>query len=162
MKTLVTYFSQTGNTKRVAEAIYDAITGDKTLQEMKDTQTLEGYDLSFIGFPIHGFGAANQATTFLAEKAGGKKVALFITHGAAEESDDLILWIEACKKAASNAEVVATFNCQGEIAPEIIDMLKSSDDPKLRSFAEMGSHAKGQPDESRLNKAREFARKTAP
>ena len=32
MKLLVTYLSQTGNTKKVAEAIYGELSGDKELQ----------------------------------------------------------------------------------------------------------------------------------
>jgi len=35
MKTLVTYMTQTGNTKRIAEAIYGEITGEKDIKDIK-------------------------------------------------------------------------------------------------------------------------------
>jgi flavodoxin len=56
MKVLVAYMSRTGNTKKVAEAIYDAISQPKEIKRVEDVTSLEGYDLSFLGFPIHGFG----------------------------------------------------------------------------------------------------------
>jgi flavodoxin len=52
MKTLVTYFSQTGKTRLVAEAIYGAVSGDKEIKEFDQVGSLDGYDLAFIGFPI--------------------------------------------------------------------------------------------------------------
>ncbi|MCP4608996.1 MAG: flavodoxin, partial [Planctomycetes bacterium] len=50
------------------------------------------------------------------------------------------------------------FNCQGELAPEIMEMLGGSDDPKMKSFAEQGPSTKGQPDAARLERARAFAK----
>ena len=48
--------SQTGNTKKVAEAIYDAISQPKEIKRVEDVTSLEGYDLTFLGFPMHALG----------------------------------------------------------------------------------------------------------
>ena len=45
MKVLVAYMSQTGNTKKVAEAIYGAIPQPKEIKRVEDVTSLEGYDL---------------------------------------------------------------------------------------------------------------------
>ena len=45
MKTLVAYLSQTGNTKKVAEAIYSQIPEEKEMKELGELTDLEGYDL---------------------------------------------------------------------------------------------------------------------
>ena len=51
-----TYMSQTGNTKKIAEAIYDAIPQPKEIKRVEEVTSLEGYDLSFLGFPTLRFG----------------------------------------------------------------------------------------------------------
>ena len=160
MKVLVAYTSRTGNTKKVADAVYEAIKADaKEIKTFSEISSTAGYDLLFVGFPIEAFGPSQYARDFLAQHVNGKNVALFITHAAPEDSEDLPPWIDACKDAASGARIVGIFNCQGELAEDIMTALKSSDDPKLKSFGEQGSTTKGQPDASRLERAREFARK---
>jgi flavodoxin len=61
VKALVVYFSQSGQTKKVADAIFEALTCDKEIAELGEVSSLEDYDLSFIGFPVIAFGPAPQA-----------------------------------------------------------------------------------------------------
>jgi len=158
MKTLVAYFSQTGQTKKVADAIYESIEGDKELKELSEVDSLEGYDVSFIGFPIHAFGPSKDGKEFLEEKAAGKKVALFITHAAPEDQEGIDEWLDKCKAAAAGAELVGFFDCMGELSEQIADFLMKNDDPTMRSFGERRPDTVGQPDESRLQRARDFAK----
>jgi len=158
MKTLVAYFSQTGNTEKVAEAIYNEVPGEKRLASLEELEDLEGYDIVLFGFPVHAMGPAQAAGKFLDAKAEGKKVALFVTHGAPEDEADLEGWLQKCREAASSADLVGFFHCQGEVADEIAEFLKKSDDPKFRAFGERAHGAAGQPDEGRLEMARGFAR----
>ena len=158
MSVLVAYFSQTGNTKKVAEAIYGEIAGTREIKELAAVENLEAHDLSFIGFPIMAFGPAKPAKEFLAAHAAGKKVALFITHASPEDAEPLEEWLAACREAASDADLVGVFNCQGELAESIAALLANSDDPQIRAFSEGRSETVGQPDETRLEKARAFAR----
>ncbi|NPV58706.1 MAG: flavodoxin [Actinobacteria bacterium] len=158
MKVLVAYFSQTGKTKSVAEAIFESIDGEKELKKLDEVDSLEGYDLSFIGFPIIAFGPAKEGKEFLEQKAAGKKVALFITHAAPEDQEGVEAWLDKCREAASSAELVGFFHCQGELSEAIANALLKSDNPMMRSFGERRSETIGQPDETRLQRAREFAR----
>ena len=161
MKTLVVYFSQTGQTKKVADAIYESIGGEKELKEMGEVDSLEGYDLSFIGFPIVAFGPAKQGKEFLEQHAAGKKVALFITHAAPEDQEGVDEWLGKCKEAAASADLVGFFDCMGELSEQIAKFLVKSDDPQLQSFGARRSETIGQPDESRLQRARDFAQEVA-
>ena len=158
MRVLVAYLSQTGNTKKVAEAIYGEITGDKELKELNEVADLEGYDLAFIGFPINAANPATDAKAFLDAHAAGKKIAIFMTHGALEESEEAERYLDNCRVAVADADLVGMFDCQGEAAQAIIDFLAASDNPRHRAFAELAPRTKGQPDGSRLEKARAFAR----
>jgi flavodoxin len=160
MKTLVTYFSQTGKTQMVAEAIFDAITGEKEIRPFEEIESLDGYDLSFIGFPIIAFGPAPAGKEFLAEKARGKKIALFVTHAAPEHQEGLTEWLDRCREAASESQLLGMFDCMGELSEQIADFLMKSDDPMLRSFGERRGETLGQPDADRLQRARNFAKAT--
>ncbi len=154
MNTLVTCVSQTGNTRKVADAIFEAVPGDKDMKEVADLESLEGYDLVFIGFP----GPNPVAKEFLEKNAAGKRLAIFITHGALEDSEDVPTWLDKCREAAAGADIVATFNCQGEVAQAVIDFLLTSDNPKMQEFGKLGPTTKGQPDESSLERARAWAK----
>jgi flavodoxin len=161
MKTAVVYLSQTGQTKKVAEAIATGVEGDVDVLPMSDVRSLDGYGFVFVGMPIHGFGAPEGIREFLEQTCSGKKVALFVTHAAPEDLDLLAGWLENCKGAATCAEVVAFFHCQGELAEPVRQYMLASDNQMLRDFAQMGDITKGQPDESRLRQATEFGREVA-
>jgi len=158
MKTLVTYFSQTGNTKRVAEAIFGELTGEKEIKEISEVEDTSGYDLLFVGFPIRGYGAAKPAAEFLANQCQGNKVALFITHAAPEDFEPLEEWLISCKNAADGTQLKGMFDCRGELDQTIADHMLKSGDPKLEAWAKERPSTVGQPDDSRLQRARAFAR----
>ncbi|MDY6916893.1 MAG: flavodoxin family protein [Chloroflexota bacterium] len=158
MKVLVGYMSQTGNTKKVAEAIYSQIQADKEIKSLDEIKSLEGYDLAFIGFPVQGFGPAGNAKVFLEQHSAGKKLVLFVTHAVPEGYEELAGWLDKCKQAAAAGNVVGLFDCQGELSEAIAEVLKKSDDPKVVGFGNMRPGTMGQPDEARLERARAFAR----
>ena len=57
MKVLVTYFSQSGNTEKIAKAIFEeaAQANEAELKKLEDITPDEvaGYDFIFIGSPLH-------------------------------------------------------------------------------------------------------------
>jgi flavodoxin len=161
MKALVAYFSQTGNTKKVAEVVFDELPYDKELKDIAEVSDLEGYDLVFIGFPVVAFGAAPPAKEFLESHAEGRKVALFVTHAAPEEEAAQEGWLQNCRDAACKAQVVDFFDCQGELAEPVAEALLKSGNPMFEEFGKRQPETKGQPDESRLQRAREWAREAA-
>jgi len=157
MKVMVAYMSETGNTRKIAEAIFREIREEKEIKELSEIDELEGCDFAFVGFPVHGYGAPEEAKRFLEKHCIGKTIALFVTHGAPEDSVKLQPWLAKCKEAAGGANVIGMFNCQGELAQYVIDELLKSDDPKVRSWGEAGPSTRGQPDAARVEQARVFA-----
>ncbi|MFC1848196.1 flavodoxin family protein [Chloroflexota bacterium] len=158
MKVLVVYMSQTGNTKKVAEAIFGEIQAEKEIKELKDLGGLEGYDLYFVGFPMHAFGPAHAAKGFLEQHAAGKDIVLFNTHASADEDEVLQEWLGNCRAAAVGANVIDLFHCQGEMSEQVADMMKKSGDANMIAWAEGRDATLGQPDAARLERARVFAR----
>lgn len=119
MKVIVVYMSLSGNTKKIAEAIFQEIQEEKEIKELNEIDDLEGYDLAFVGFPMHGFGAPEEAKGFLEKQCQGKKIVLFVTHGAAEESGELQPWLVKCREAAATAVKSQTINCLISNAKEV-------------------------------------------
>ena len=165
MKILVTYWSGTGNTRKVAEAIFRALPGEKTIKPFDKVETLDGYDIAFIGFPVMQFGPPPAARKFIAAHATGRKIALFITHAMLTRGGDtgqqamLEKELEKCRTACSNAELVDLFHCQGELSIEAARELIASNIPMLAQFAAMQPLTAGHPDQVELEQAEEFALK---
>lgn len=158
MRTLVTYMSQTGNTKRIAEAIYEEIDGEKHIEEMATVDEPESYDIMFVGYPIMQMAVPPLANSFLNDRTRGKDVAIFVTHAVPEGFHEIDKWMATARGAAKGANILGTFDCQGELASHIIDQLLRSDDPQMKAFGKLGPMTMGQPDEGRVMKAKEFAR----
>ena len=156
MKVLVTYYSETGNTKKVAEAIYNAVTEPKEIKPLKEVKSLDGYGLVFLGFPVQGSGPNPKARAYLESNTSGKRIALFITHAAPEDAPEMPECIQKFKDAAAGADVVDVFHCQGQLSGIIKTMMRFMPDPQIRAWAKMDK-SKGQPDAGRLEKAGVFA-----
>jgi flavodoxin len=157
MKVLITYRSQSGNTKKIAEAIYDVIDAEKDIQPIQEVESLEGYDLSFIGFPIEGFGPNKSIIEFLEKHTQGKKIALFITHAAPEGAPPLNEWFAPARKGVAGGELLGLFDCRGALAQPVKEHMLKSGNPDLARWAEMDD-SQGYPDEASLGRARAFGK----
>lgn len=158
MKVLVAYQSKTGNTRKVAEAMFGEIADEKELKPIDGVQSIEGYDVAFLGFPIEKMGPSKKATESLKRLCiDGGNVVLFITHAAPEGSPELPGWLDGFRKAASGARIVDMFDCQGELARNVKRIMSIVPNAQLRSWAKR-DNSQGQPDEVRLERARVFAR----
>jgi flavodoxin len=159
MKILVAYISFSGNTKKVAEAMFLAIEGEKEMRELKEVCDTSVYDLIFLGFPVHGFGGQPaEVPEFINKYCAGKKIALFITHGAPEDSPFIAQWLEGYKKLCSSAQLLGIFHCQGKITQEELDKLLNSPDPEWRQRGQNMARAIDQPDASSLQRVRTFTK----
>ncbi len=160
MKALVAYLSSTGNTKKIAEAICDEIRCEKDIMKIDEVEDIGSYDISFLGFPVHGYGPDKKTKEFLEKHCtDGRKIALFITHAAPEEEPELPETLAKFKQAAARADTQGIFNCQGELAKGVKFIMKIAPSKTMRSQAKK-DNSKGQPDSARVEKARAFARET--
>ena len=158
MTILVTYMTVTGNTKKVAEAIYGALEGKKEIKPMDRVSSLEGYDLVFIGFPVMRFGPPDDAKNFIEIFAKGKKVALFVTHAMWSSMEPLKGILMKCKEPANCAEFVGLFECQGELSETLAKSLLNNSNPEMQKFGQMRPMTMGHPDAADLEKAKSFAK----
>jgi len=155
-KTLVTYFSRTGNTKLVAEAIFGALPGDKTLKPMAEAGDLAPYQLIVAGFPVQAHSVPYPAEVFLKSIPEGKKVALFSTHGSVTGGRLSREALEYASVLVAKAHLIGTFSCRGKVSMKALEVLMQS--PEHEAWADMAASAATHPDESDLEDARAFAR----
>jgi len=158
VRVLVAYMSKTGNTKKVAEAIYEALDCEKEIMPIGRVADISGYDLSFLGFPMERFGPNPKTVSFLREHCRpGRDVALFVTHAAPEGEKELTGWLEGFRNAAAGANIVGLFDCQGQLAKGIKFIMSIMPSRDLRAMAKR-DNSQGQPDAARLDRAQAFAR----
>jgi hypothetical protein len=119
--------------------------------------SLEGYDLTFLGFPIHSFGPDRKSRRFLERQARGRRIALFLTHAIPEDHEELPGWLARFREAAAGATLIGMFDCQGELAKGVKRVMSICPDPKVRLWAKIDD-SQAQPDAARLERARAFAR----
>jgi len=125
---------------------------------MQHVDTLDGYDLTFVGLPIEAYGPAKPAADFLQKHAAGRNIALFITHAAPQDSPDLPGYLANCKAAAAQAKLVSVFHCQGELSEQIADFMTKSKDEKLIAWAKERPSTIGHPDAASLERARRWTK----
>ncbi len=155
-KTLVTYFSRTGNTRLVAEAIFEALSGDKTLHPIAEAGDLAPYGLIFVGFPVQTHSVPYPVEVFLRTIPEGKKTALFSTHGSVTGSQLSREALEHASVLAAKAKLVGTFSCRGKVSMKALEVLMQS--PEHEAWADMAASAATHPDAHDLEDARAFAR----
>lgn len=167
MKILIAYLSQTGNTEKVAKAIYEEASPaheveTKKLEEV-NPEKVSGYDLLLIGSPIHAGNLAGATKDFLTRllAPSGKKMAGFLTHAGPAYPDQVMSKFTeplktACEK--NGLEYLGCFSCQGFLNPAIHEVVKKSQNLTDEQWAERVQQMTGHPDAEDLNKARAFAK----
>jgi flavodoxin I len=157
MRVLVTYYSETGNTEKLAKGVYDGIVFvEKRIAPTKSVGGVTDEDLFFVGFPVHAHSVPLKVEKFLRKIPEGKKIALFATHGSLRGGE---LAVEAFYDAIGltrKKTLLGTFGCRGEVRRDLIEKLMKK--PEDRYWAMEAQSAAGHPDQADLEEARQWAR----
>jgi len=156
-KTLVAYFSQTGNTKAVAEAIFSVLEGEKELKPIDDGLAVADYSLVFVGFPVQSHSVPYRAETFLRRLPAGQALGLFCTHGALPGHRLSREALEYALICAAQAKLLGAFSCRGKLSLKALEFLGKS--PEHQEWADMAASAATHPDDKDLHEAGQFARR---
>lgn len=159
MKTLVTYLSMTGNTKKIADRVFNNLAGEKKIYEVDKVENHDNFDLIILAFPILNFGIPKQVENFIMNIESGKKAALCITHAMGEKNPMLKDLLKTCSDAAEKLDLIDTFSCRGELSEEVASFLKKHDNPQMRAFGDSRPETMGYPKKADLDNATAFAHK---
>jgi flavodoxin len=155
-KTLVAYFTRTGNTRAVAEAIFNALDGEKDLKPIDQVTSLDAYDFVIIGFPVQMHSLPYAVEQFIKSIPARKKIAFFCTHGSLPGHRLSREAIEYAVVLATQAKVLGTFCIRGKLSVQALDTLNKS--PEHQEWTEMSASAGTHPDAGDLEEAGVFAR----
>lgn len=126
MKTLIVYSSRTGNTKKLAEGIYNNLSlSNMDIKPLHEVGSVEGYETILVGYWVDKGGPNEEAESFMKELKG-KKVGIFATLGAYPDSQhawDSLLNGENLVKEYN--VVIGKYICQGKIDSELIERFKN-------------------------------------
>jgi flavodoxin I len=153
MKILVAYFSQTENTRKIAEAIFQeaAQSNEAELSTIEDigADGFAAYDLVFVGSPIHAGGLAAPVKDVLESipEDPSFKIAAFITHASfAYEKQGFDQGVQQLFDISKdkNIDYLGCYDCQGRLSPALHDMVKQaqnvSDEEWTKRMAECDKH----------------------
>lgn len=156
MNILVAYYSETGNTRKVAEAIFASLRHTrKQLLSIDQAEDLEPYTLIFCGFPVQHHSVPVRMVHFLKSLPKGKPIALFATHGSLRGGEKALSAFFAAISQLPGQTIVGTFGCRGQVKPQLID--EWLEKPQHQAWAREAQSANGHPDDTDLQDAREFA-----
>ena len=166
MKILVTYFSGTGNTEKVANAIKEGLTEhevDLLPVKKTDPESLGSYDLVFLGSGIYAFNASRKCLT-LVKKAQKlpPNFAYFYTHESINNWPDAFKTINEINEK-QNCQLLGEFECCGEnlvaLAKEQREAAQSrlSEEERRELEENFQKYVKGHPDAHDLENAKKFA-----
>jgi len=130
MKSLVVYSSQTGNTRKLAKAVFDALPGEKALYPVDEAPDPSDYGFIAVGFWFMQ-GKPDPKTTEFLGRIGKKPLFLFATHAAGAGSDHAIHGMEVAKSLASESDIRGTYSCLGEASPKILEKASNKPEPPV-------------------------------
>jgi len=145
MKILITYHTETRNTKLLADTLYQHLAKNHQVELKTTTQTpastLNNYDLVFVGSPCHSSDLATPVIKLLKEMPINPsfKLAGFYCHSTYKRDDaypdaeamfdqwaaDGIKTFHALSKE-KNAELIGVFNCMGAPSPDILTFIHTA------------------------------------
>ncbi len=153
---LVTYFSRTGNTKAVAEAVRGVL-GAAEIRPLREAGSMDGHRLVFLGFPVERHSVPFPVEEALRSLPAGLPLALFSTHGSLQGHRLSKEALEYAAVLAAKSRLLGTFHCRGRLSARALEELSKT--PENREWVEMAATAATHPDEADLEEARAFARR---
>ncbi len=133
MKALVVYSSKTGNTKAIAEAIFETIDIDKEIYPVEKAPLPDGYDFIAIGFWVNRGRPDVKARSYM-EKIRNKKVGIFATLSAYPTSKHARGALASARELLKSNEIVVEFICQGKLDPLVLSRMPKDKTHEMNEY----------------------------
>ena len=165
MKIMVCYFSNTGNTEKIAKSIVEGLEGEEVeLIKIEDADplTLKNYDLVVLGSGIYGGKLNKKVIDFMKiVNEYPPSFAFFNTHQSATSYQKAFKRI-GVKIEENQSKVVGEFDCIGENLgmpkETILDMLEKLPPEEKKRQEAILEKTVGHPDEQDLKNAKSFGK----
>jgi len=164
MKILITYFSQSGNTEKIAKSILEGCQGqDVDIKPIKDVNpsTLSEYEVLFLGSGIYA-SRVNKSLSDLIKSANElpSKLVFFCSHATLDSYQDGFKVVKRNIKD-TDVKIIGSWDCMGESIgiPEATRqaMLERLPPEQRKQAEEHQKTLEGRPNEEDLENAKQFA-----
>ena len=122
MKNLVVYSSKTGNTQKIAAAVFEVLPEPKEIFSVEAAPPPDPYDFIAMGFWVNQGTADAKAQEYM-KRINGKKVGVFATLGAYPNSSHACEALSRAGELLDGNDVLGEFICQGKIDPDLLDKM---------------------------------------
>jgi flavodoxin I len=151
MRYAIVYSSRTGNTRRLAEALREALpAADCVYFGEPDPRALEAETI-YLGFWTDK-GSCDEAAGAFLGSLSGQRLFLFGTAGfggAPEYFEKILSGVRA--KAAPTVKLVGSYMCQGQMPPAVRQRYEAMEEsPRRQAMLENFDRALGHPDQADL------------
>ncbi len=150
MKNLVVYSSKTGNTKKLAEAIYDYLPEEKEIYQVNHAPDPSDYTFVAVGFRIENGQPDKAAQEYLKKFIDEKELFLFATHASEPESETVKRAMNMAKELSKKAKIVGIFDCLGEVPEEVLSEARSQG--PVPEWVKDAENAKGHPNKEDIER----------
>lgn len=176
MRVLVAYYSETGNTEKVAKAIHEEVSRKheahlRKVDEIRP-ETIGDYDLVLLGSPCHSTDLAAPVKGLLKAMPRSPRFRLagFFTHSVSsperwpDARDYFNIWAGRCvasfEEASREKQVkfLGCYNCEGIPSQPVQEFIRNGILKSADIWEEYMEEASKHPDAEDLRKAQEFAR----
>ena len=166
MRILILYFSNTGNTEKVAKAIKEGLSGQEVESisvNNANQDVFQEIDLLILGSGVYASRANNSLIKFVSSSPKlPAKIALFCTHESLEFYQTPFKKLEKVIEK-QGCEIIGEFDCIGEnlgmSIGERMKMINSLPPEKREEAKKSLGHSKGRPNKEDLDNAKKFAAK---
>nr|MDO8135759.1 flavodoxin family protein [Candidatus Njordarchaeum guaymaensis] len=164
MKVLVTYYSDTGNTEKIAEAIYEEVLKkqEADLKKLRGVtvESLNAYDLVFLGSPCHAGDLATPVKRILMTLPNSPKYKLagFFTHMSQKGGYEKCVGSFEKTTKEKRVDFKGYYDCQGVPAPKVQELVKTGMKISDDDFKKYMEEARKHPSIEDVLKAKAFAR----
>ncbi len=177
MKVLVAYYSETGNTEKIAKAIHEEASKDhnSSIKKLKELEVsdLDNYDLIFLGSATHSSDLAKPVLNFIKEipEKSNFKLAGFVTHAVYLPSENEEITASHNKWAGRTSQTfkslqdekgidfIEFYSCMGAPSPPIEEFIQTSVIPTEEQYNQYMEIVRKHPNEEDIKNAQEFAKR---
>jgi flavodoxin len=176
MRILIGFYSETGNTEKVAKAIFEEVSKQHKAELKKVDKiipnTMNDYDVDFLGSPCHSSDLAKPVKKILTALPSSPRFKLvgFFTHsthtaeGNERQQKLFRRWASNCItsfqeiSAEKKIDFMGYFNCQGAPSPPIKKFINREIVTSPDEWKEYSEEVMKHPTPEDLQKARKFAK----
>jgi len=177
MKILIAFYSETGNTERVAQAMYEAVSSNHDVVLMPVGEVvvdrLDGFELVFLGAAVHDSDLARPLKRLLEalpmnprfKLAGFSNHAVYVPDGSARKEEIYSQWAGRCLPSFEDTcrekgiQFLGYFHCQGVASKPIEEFIHREIITSEKEWNEYLPESRKYPTPEDLKDAKGFARR---